>query len=92
MARASQPVALTGELDGRRMAEFEQTNPWPLIPVFLATLPPGSVGADLGCGNGKYLYLRSAVGPQNRDGALLTLGADRCLALVQDAQHNRLRD
>lgn len=61
--------------------------PWPLIPQFLATLEPGSIGADLGCGNGKYLHLRSAfgVGP---DASVVTLGSDRCEPLVQDAQHN----
>lgn len=35
--------------------------PWPLIPAFLASLPSGSVGADLGCGNGKYLGVRSCL-------------------------------
>lgn len=63
------------------------TQPWPLIPQFLATLPPGSLGADLGCGNGKYLYLRSALssGP---DASILTLGSDMCAPLVEDAQRN----
>lgn len=61
--------------------------PWPLIPQFLATFAPGSLGADLGCGNGKYLHLRSAFGP-GPDAALVTLGSDRCAPLVEDAQHN----
>ncbi|KAK0538007.1 tRNA methyltransferase, has a role in tRNA modification [Tilletia horrida] len=37
--------------------------PWPLVSSFLSTLPPGSIGADLGCGNGKYLHLRSVLKP-----------------------------
>lgn len=67
------------------------TKPWPLIPRFLATLPPGSVGVDLGCGNGKYLFLRSVLGDGAEDNAassLVTLGSDRCAPLVSAAQHN----
>ena len=29
--------------------------PWPKIAEFLNNLEPGSVVADVGCGNGKYL-------------------------------------
>ncbi|KAI1418141.1 S-adenosyl-L-methionine-dependent methyltransferase [Hypoxylon sp. FL1857] len=29
--------------------------PWPFVATFLASLLPGSVGLDVGCGNGKYL-------------------------------------
>ena len=29
--------------------------PWPKIAEFLNSLEPGSVVADVGCGNGKYL-------------------------------------
>ncbi|XXG97059.1 D-xylose 1-dehydrogenase (NADP(+)) [Hypoxylon texense] len=29
--------------------------PWPFVASFLASLTPGSVGLDVGCGNGKYL-------------------------------------
>ncbi|KAM7539974.1 hypothetical protein Aperf_G00000045487 [Anoplocephala perfoliata] len=29
--------------------------PWPGVMKFLKRLPPGSFGADIGCGNGKYL-------------------------------------
>ncbi|KAI7439648.1 hypothetical protein KC368_g11347 [Hortaea werneckii] len=42
--------------------------PWPIIERFLNTLPPGSVGLDVGCGNGKYL----AVNPN-----IYILGSDR---------------
>ncbi|KAK0906782.1 tRNA methyltransferase, has a role in tRNA modification, partial [Friedmanniomyces endolithicus] len=29
--------------------------PWPIIERFLRDLPNGSIGLDIGCGNGKYL-------------------------------------
>ncbi|EST09132.1 Methyltransferase type 11 [Kalmanozyma brasiliensis GHG001] len=63
--------------------------PWPLIPAFLSTVPPGSLGADLGCGNGKYLPIRSIL-TSGGDGenSLLTLGVDRSSNLVGLAQHN----
>lgn len=30
-------------------------SPWPVVASFLLSLPPHSFGADVGCGNGKYL-------------------------------------
>ncbi|KAF2085777.1 S-adenosyl-L-methionine-dependent methyltransferase [Saccharata proteae CBS 121410] len=38
-------------------SHFSQTRykPWPIVHNFLTTLPPGSIGLDIGCGNGKYL-------------------------------------
>lgn len=48
--------------------------PWPVIAAFLRALPSGSVGLDLGCGNGKYLDLRRE--------DVLVLGSDRSEALV----------
>jgi alkylated DNA repair dioxygenase AlkB/SAM-dependent methyltransferase len=30
--------------------------PWPKVAAFLAGLPAGSIVADIGCGNGKYMY------------------------------------
>ena len=68
--------------------------PWPLIPAFLNSFPTGSVGADLGCGNGKYLSLRSVVaGKVMQDGIvpgndILTLGLDRSAKLVDLARNN----
>ncbi|GAB0136548.1 hypothetical protein EsDP_00004847 [Epichloe bromicola] len=47
--------------------------PWPLVAQFLLSLPPGSVGLDMGCGNGKYL----SVNPN-----LHTLASDRSPSLV----------
>ena len=34
---------------------------WPRVSEFLASLPHGSILADVGCGNGKYLYEQSGV-------------------------------
>lgn len=47
--------------------------PWPLVTQFLLSLPPGSVGLDIGCGNGKYL----SVNP-----SLHMLASDRSPSLV----------
>ena len=47
---------------------------WPLIERFLKEIPPGSVGLDVGCGNGKYL----GVNPH-----IFMIGSDRCLGKMQ---------
>ncbi|XP_070685529.1 tRNA (carboxymethyluridine(34)-5-O)-methyltransferase alkbh8 [Pempheris klunzingeri] len=49
-------------------------SPWPRVCSFLSSLPPGSVLADVGCGNGKYL----GVNPE-----VIAIGCDRSSALVQ---------
>ncbi|KAL8867246.1 MAG: hypothetical protein Q9174_005788 [Haloplaca sp. 1 TL-2023] len=35
--------------------------PWPIVEQFLKEQSPGSVGLDVGCGNGKYLAVNSDV-------------------------------
>ncbi|KAJ4289767.1 tRNA methyltransferase, has a role in tRNA modification [Kalmusia sp. IMI 367209] len=35
--------------------------PWPIVERFLKELPDGAVGADVGCGNGKYLAVNPGV-------------------------------
>ncbi len=35
--------------------------PWPIVERFLLDLPPGSIGLDIGCGNGKYLTVNRNV-------------------------------
>ncbi|RDL38501.1 putative tRNA (Uracil-5-)-methyltransferase TRM9 [Venustampulla echinocandica] len=50
--------------------------PWPIVSSFLSSLPPGSVGLDVGCGNGKYLTV-------NRD--IFIVGSDRSSNLVKIA-------
>lgn len=65
-------------------------SPWPLVARFLEAQPAGSIGLDVGCGNGKYLS-----GPSgNPDAApnLFMLGSDRSsglakLAHAKHAQH-----
>ncbi|KAK5661515.1 hypothetical protein OQA88_11419 [Cercophora sp. LCS_1] len=47
--------------------------PWPAVASFLHAQPLGSVGLDVGCGNGKYLGVNPAV---------IMLGSDRSPALV----------
>ncbi|KAM4059980.1 methyltransferase [Hirsutella rhossiliensis] len=48
--------------------------PWPLVADFLLAQRPGSIGLDVGCGNGKYLCVNRAVH---------LLGSDRSAALVR---------
>lgn len=48
-------------------------SPWPRIVEFLRSLPEGSIVADVGCGNGKYLGI-------NKD--LYMIGCDRSKNLV----------
>lgn len=51
--------------------------PWPLIARFLLSQPPGSVGLDVGCGNGKYLGV---------NGDVYLVGSDRSEELVRLAR------
>ncbi|KAJ1921911.1 tRNA methyltransferase, has a role in tRNA modification [Mycoemilia scoparia] len=50
-------------------------NPWPVIKKYLEDQEPGCIGADIGCGNGKYLGVRS--------GDMFVIGSDRSPALVE---------
>ena len=57
--------------------------PWPRVAAFLAAQPPGSLGLDVGCGNGKYL-------PVNR--GVHMLASDRSpslVALARERQHQQ---
>ncbi|KAI8914883.1 hypothetical protein PhCBS80983_g05132 [Powellomyces hirtus] len=47
--------------------------PWPVVDDFLRGLEKGSVGADVGCGNGKYLGVNPDV---------FTIGSDRSDKLI----------
>ncbi|KAF9360525.1 tRNA methyltransferase, has a role in tRNA modification [Mortierella sp. AD094] len=47
--------------------------PWPVVEEFLLTMPPGYIGADVGCGNGKYI----GVNPN-----LFVVGSDRSSNLI----------
>ncbi|KAL8769819.1 MAG: hypothetical protein Q9209_004257 [Squamulea sp. 1 TL-2023] len=50
--------------------------PWPIVERFLQKLPSGSIGLDVGCGNGKYL----AVNPD-----VFIVASDRSKNLVKIA-------
>jgi tRNA (uracil-5-)-methyltransferase TRM9 len=50
--------------------------PWPIVESFLKSLSPGSVGLDVGCGNGKYLTVSQDV---------FMIGSDRSSNLVKIA-------
>ncbi|XP_069017412.1 probable tRNA methyltransferase 9B [Embiotoca jacksoni] len=49
---------------------------WPKVRQFLLDLQPGSIVADIGCGNGKYLHI-------NKD--VFKMGCDVCRPLVDFA-------
>ncbi|KAI8960613.1 S-adenosyl-L-methionine-dependent methyltransferase [Daldinia sp. FL1419] len=55
--------------------------PWPFVASFLASLAPGSVGLDVGCGNGKYLDV-------NRD--IVIIGSDRSANLARLARDSKV--
>ena len=48
--------------------DSNRVQPWPIVEKFLRDQTPGSVGLDVGCGNGKYLGV-------NRD--VFILASDR---------------
>jgi len=53
--------------------------PWPIVERFLQSLEPGTIGLDVGCGNGKYLTV-------NKD--VFIVASDRSTNLVKIAtQH-----
>lgn len=54
--------------------------PWPIVDKFLHELKPGSVGVDVGCGNGKYLKV-------NQD--VFIIASDRSQALIQIAGNHQ---
>ncbi|KAF8464091.1 tRNA methyltransferase [Kalaharituber pfeilii] len=54
--------------------------PWPIVEKFLKELPTGSVGLDIGCGNGKYM----TVNPN-----IFIIGSDRSRNLVDIASTQR---
>nr|XP_010296079.1 PREDICTED: putative methyltransferase KIAA1456 [Balearica regulorum gibbericeps] len=51
---------------------------WPKVQQFISELEPGSLIADIGCGNGKYLHINSQV---------YKLGCDYCFPLVESARN-----
>ncbi len=54
--------------------------PWPIVEAFLQSLRAGSIGLDIGCGNGKYLAV-------NKD--IFIVGSDRSSNLIQIAKQHQ---
>ncbi|XP_029458542.1 probable tRNA methyltransferase 9B [Rhinatrema bivittatum] len=50
---------------------------WPKVQEFLLAQEPGSLIADIGCGNGKYLHINSKA---------FKVGCDYCLPLAESAR------
>lgn len=50
-------------------SHFSQTRykPWPIVAEFLARQPVGSIGLDLGSGNGKYLHAHNVTHVDHRE-------------------------
>ncbi|XP_021565719.1 alkylated DNA repair protein alkB homolog 8 isoform X2 [Carlito syrichta] len=57
-------------------------SPWPHIVAFLKALPSGSIVADIGCGNGKYLGINEE---------LFMIGCDRSQNLVDICRERRFQ-
>lgn len=59
-------------------SHFSQTRykPWPIVTKFLNEQPIGSIGIDVGCGNGKYL---------NVNPNIFIIGSDRSDGLIKCA-------
>lgn len=57
---------------------FSQTRykPWPIVTKFLNEQPMGSIGIDVGCGNGKYLNINPNI---------FLIGSDRSDGLIECA-------
>ncbi|KAM5452186.1 tRNA methyltransferase, has a role in tRNA modification [Microsporum audouinii] len=54
--------------------------PWPIVERFLKGLPAGSIGLDVGCGNGKYLKVNSNI---------FIVASDRSEALTSIAKQHQ---
>ncbi|KAK4115554.1 S-adenosyl-L-methionine-dependent methyltransferase [Canariomyces notabilis] len=67
--------------------------PWPAVASFLRAQPPGAVGFDVGCGNGKYLGLNPTVFMvgSDRSPSLIALARSRTKQL-QRHQGSKARD
>jgi len=70
------------EVYERIASHFSSTrySAWPIVKDFLLSRAPGSVGLDVGCGNGKYLAV-------NED--IFIVGSDRSTNLVKIASQHQ---
>lgn len=62
------------------LSDRSSSQPWPVIEKFLKELSPGSVGLDIGCGNGKYLTVNPSV---------FIVGSDRSPSLTKIASSHQ---
>ncbi|KAJ1966344.1 tRNA methyltransferase, has a role in tRNA modification [Dipsacomyces acuminosporus] len=83
LAEADKEEQYVHEVYNQIASHFSDTRfkPWPVIEQYLKGLPKGSVGADVGCGNGKYLGVRT--------GDIFMMGTDRSESLVDICQQRR---
>lgn len=68
--------------------------PWPAVAKFINGLPPGTLLADVGCGNGRYLGLNPSVfklGSDRSDALTRICGEKRFEAMTADALKLPLR-
>ncbi|EON61797.1 hypothetical protein W97_01014 [Coniosporium apollinis CBS 100218] len=68
--------------------------PWPIVTSFLSSLPPGAIGLDVGCGNGKNLSTArgTSASSLSLSSGIFTLGSDRSPSLIRlAAQHQQHR-
>lgn len=89
MTLSSKPVSFTAAVEETHVHQvynkiahhFSSTRyaPWPVVAEFITTRSRGSIGLDIGCGNGKYLGLNPNV---------FIIGSDRSEALAEIA-HDR---
>ena len=56
--------------------------PWPNVKDYIESFPAGSMVADVGCGNGKYLGCN--------DDRLFTIGTDRSFNLISLAKQKNV--
>lgn len=63
---------------------FSQTRykPWPVVEQFVFQQPFGSVGADIGCGNGKNMGIENEL---SRVSGRYVIGCDNCMGLLEIA-------
>ncbi|THD21718.1 Alkylated DNA repair protein AlkB [Fasciola hepatica] len=72
--------------------EFSSTrhSPWPGVVRFLQGLPMGALGADIGCGNGKYLLAAVERLSASLDGQTKTLRLAPILALDRSVRLSQI--
>jgi tRNA (uracil-5-)-methyltransferase TRM9 len=55
------PPAYTSHVIAWQYNSVDNWQPWPVVERFLLEQKPGTIGLDVGCGNGKYLMVNKSV-------------------------------